>query len=69
MLFRRINQRTKSMLAISETSFVNVIKINIFALALCRLFRQDKKGATFFTKIPQKQSLRHILKFFSSETP
>jgi hypothetical protein len=68
MFFMRLNQRTKSMLGISETSFVNEIYINIDIVALGRFFRQGQKAATFFTKIPQKQSLCHTLKFFSFET-
>jgi hypothetical protein len=53
MFFMRLNQRTKSIMGVSETSFVN---------ASGRLFRQGQKVATFFTQIPQKQSLGHILK-------
>jgi hypothetical protein len=60
----RLNQGTKS----AETSFVNAINTNLFTLVSCRLFRQGPKAATFFTKILQKQSLCHILKFFSTET-
>jgi hypothetical protein len=64
----RLNQRTKSLLGFFETSFVNAININLFTLDSGRLFRQGQKAATLFTKIPQKQSLGHILKFFSTET-
>jgi hypothetical protein len=39
-----------------ETSFVNAINLSLFTLASGRLFRQGQKVATFFTKIPQKQS-------------
>ena len=48
--------------------FVNAIKLSLFNLASGRLFRQGQKAVVFFTKIPQKQSLSHILKFFSAET-
>jgi hypothetical protein len=39
-----------------KTSFVNAIIINLFTLALGRLFRQEHKAATFFTKTSQEQS-------------
>ena len=68
MLFMRLSQRTKSLLDFFETSFVNAINMNLFTLASGRFFRQLQKVPTFFTKIPQKQSLSHILKFFSYET-
>jgi hypothetical protein len=48
-----------------ETSFINAFDMSLFTLALARLFRQGQKAAMFFTKIPQKQSLGHILKFFT----
>jgi hypothetical protein len=64
-LFMRINQRTESLLGVSEISFVNINNINLLALVLGRLFRQGQKAATFYTKISQKQSLGHTLKFFS----
>ena len=67
LLFIRLNQRTKSLLGFFETSFVNAINLSLFTLTLGRLFRQGQKVATFFTKIPQKQPLCHILKFFSFE--
>ena len=53
---------------VSETSFVNAINLSLFTLASGKTLRQRQKAATFFTKIPQKQSLGHILKFFSTET-
>jgi hypothetical protein len=68
MLFIRLNQRTKFLLGFFETSLVNGSNINLFTLASGRLFREGQKAATFFTKIPQKQSLGHPLKFFSTET-
>jgi hypothetical protein len=68
MLFIQHNQRTKTLLSISKTSFVSAINLSLFTLASARLFRQGQKAATFFTKIPQNQSLCHILKLFSSET-
>jgi hypothetical protein len=49
MLFR-VNQRMKSMLSFSETSFVNAINMNLFTLALGNLFRKVQKAPTFFTK-------------------
>jgi len=63
MLVRRLYQRTKSMLGVSESSFVNAINLSLFTSG--RLFRQGQKAATIFTKISQKQSLNHMLKFFS----
>jgi hypothetical protein len=33
MLFMRLNQRTKSMIGISETSFINAINLGSFTLA------------------------------------
>jgi hypothetical protein len=63
----RLNQTTKSLLGFFETSFVNAINTNLFTLDSGRLFRQEQKAATLFTKIPQKQSLGHILKFFFTE--
>jgi hypothetical protein len=50
MLFVRVNQRTKPILGIFETSFVNAINLNLFTLASDRLFRQGQKAAIFFTK-------------------
>jgi hypothetical protein len=67
LLFIRLNQRKKSLFGFLETSFVTAINLSLFTLASGRLFRQGQKVATFFTKIPQKQSLCHILKFFSFE--
>jgi hypothetical protein len=46
--------RTESILGCFEISFASVINLNLFSLALGRLFRQGQKAATFFTKIPQK---------------
>jgi hypothetical protein len=67
MLFMRLNQRTKCMMGISETSFVDAINRSLFTLASGRHFRQGQK-----VPIPHqntiKQSLGHILKFFSTET-
>ena len=65
MFFMKLNQRTKSMLGFSETSFINAINLNLFTLALGRLFRQGQKAAIFFTKILQDRSLGYILKLFS----
>ena len=67
LLFIRLNQRIKSLLSFFETSFVSEINLSFFTLASGRLLRQGQKVATFFTTIPQKQSLCHILKFFSFE--
>jgi hypothetical protein len=69
LLFIRLNQRTKSLLGFCcccLTSFINAINLSLFTLASGRLFRQGQNVATFFTKIPQNQSLCHILKFFFS---
>jgi hypothetical protein len=63
MLFMRPNQRTKSLLDLSETSFVSAININLFTLASARLFRQEQKAATFYIRISQNS----LLKFFSSK--
>jgi hypothetical protein len=49
------------MMGVSETSLVNAINLSYFTLASGR---QGQKVATFFTKIPQKQTLGHIFKFF-----
>jgi hypothetical protein len=68
MLFMRLKQRTNSLLGSFENSFVNSIDINLFPLASGRLFQQGQKAAIFFTKVPQNQSLCHILKFFFLET-
>jgi hypothetical protein len=65
--FIRLNQRTKCVLSFFETSFVSAINLSLFTLVSGRLFSQGQKVATFFTKIPQKQSLCHILKFFPFE--
>jgi hypothetical protein len=46
----KLNQRTKSMMAVSETFFVNAINLSLFTLASGRLFRQGQKVAIFFTK-------------------
>jgi hypothetical protein len=67
MLFMRLHQRTKSMMGISETSFVNAINLSLFTLVSDRLFRKGQDVVTFFTKITQVHSLGHILKF-STET-
>ena len=61
------NHTTEFITGCFYMSFINAISINLSTLASDSLFRQGQK-ATFFTKIPQKQSLGYILKFFSSET-
>jgi hypothetical protein len=64
----RLNQRTKFLLGCFEMSSVNANNINLFNLASGRFFRQGQKAAIFFKKIPQKQPLCHIQKFFSETT-
>jgi hypothetical protein len=49
--FVRINQKTKSLLGVSETSFVSAININLFNLTSGRFFRQGQK--------PEHSSLKH----------
>jgi hypothetical protein len=56
MLFMKVNQRTKSMLGVSETSIVNAIHLSLFFLASDRLFRQEQKAEAFFTKNIKKTS-------------
>jgi hypothetical protein len=68
MPIMRLNQRTKSLLGFVQTFFDNAVNINLLTLASGRLFREEYKAATFYTKISKEQSLSHILKFFSSET-
>jgi hypothetical protein len=63
MHFARFNQRTKSMMGISETSFIHAINLSLFTLFSSRFFGQWQKAATFFTKISQERSLSHKLKF------
>ena len=53
---------------ISKTSGIHVINLILFSLASDRLFKKGFIVATLLTKIPQKQSLNHILKLFSTET-
>jgi hypothetical protein len=63
------NHTTEFISGCFEISFANAINLNVFfTLASGGFFRQGKKAATFFTKIPQKQSLGHALAVFSSET-
>jgi hypothetical protein len=62
------NNTTEFIPGCFETSFFKAININLFILASGRLFGQWQKAATFLTQIPQKQSLGHTLKFFSTET-
>ena len=56
------------MKGISKTSGIHVINLILFSLASDRLFKKGFKVATLLTKIPQKQSLSHFLKLFSTET-
>ena len=56
------------MKGISKTSGRNAINLILFSLASDRLFKKGFIVATLLTKIPQKQSLSHILKLFSTET-
>jgi hypothetical protein len=64
------SQKIKSMMGVSETSFVNAINLSLSTLVSGRVFRQRQKVATFFIKIhsSQKQSLGHILKFSTEIT-
>ena len=64
----RLSQRTEFMMGVSETSFINAIDLSLFNLASGTPSTQEQKVAKFFIKIPQKPVLRHILKYFSSET-
>lgn len=48
MLFMRLNQRTKSMMGVSETSFVSAINLNFFTSASGWLFRQGQEVVTVF---------------------
>jgi hypothetical protein len=70
-LFIRINfsnYTTEFIPGCFETLFVKTIHLNLFALASGGLFRQWQKATMFFIKISPKQSLGHILTFFSIET-
>ena len=68
MLFIRVgcsNHTTEFVPGCFETSFVKATKLNLFSLASGRLFGQWRKVAIFLTKASQKQSLGHILTFFT----
>jgi hypothetical protein len=51
MLFIRMNNRTEFILGCFEILVAHAIKLNLFTLASGRLFEQEKKTTTFFTKI------------------
>ena len=50
----RSKHRPKTMLDISETSFVNAININLFTLAPRTLFRQVQRASSFLSKNHKK---------------
>jgi hypothetical protein len=60
ILFMRLNQRRKSMMGVSEASFVSAINLSLFTLVSGRMFRQGQIVASFFTKYYKTVSRSHI---------